>query len=91
MPYINVKLPPTIVTINLPPMQSNGTTLSVAGSTRITEQSNTRVTRGGNTRVTRDYTITKRPELMVLKLPSTTISLTVPSGDNPFWSQTRHG
>lgn len=78
-PFLPVKLPHNIVTLALPALQTTDAFTTLPGSIRITEQINTRVTRAGNIRVTRDFTITSRPELTVLKLPSSVISLSVPN------------
>jgi hypothetical protein len=75
-PYIPVKLPNNIVNIPMPALQANSATTTGFGI-RITEQINNRVTRGGNTRVTRDYTITSKPELIVLKLDNGVITIPV--------------
>jgi len=76
---LSIKLPPHILTVLLPKLQTTGAMTSLSGSTRITEQNNTRVTRGGHTRVTRDYTITTYPELIVVKLDNGVINVPVES------------
>jgi hypothetical protein len=74
---ISLKLPPPVITVLLPQLQTTGATTALSGSTRITEQNNTRVTRGGHTRVTRDYTIISYPELVVLKLSNGVVNVPV--------------
>lgn len=86
---LSVKLPPEVVTVLLPQLQTTGAITSLSGSIRITEQNNTRVTRGGHTRVTRDYSITSYPELTVVKLRNGVINVPVESETTSPYSRRR--
>lgn len=79
MSDIQVSLPSNIVIVPMPEFQANSVSVTIAGSTRITELINTRVTRGSHTRVTRDSTLTQRPEVLVLALPSNILPVILPT------------
>jgi len=72
-----VKLPPGIVTLILPAMTTTAQT-NFTNEIRVTEDSDTRITEDGEVRILDRYDAISYPEVIAIKLPANTISVSVP-------------